>query len=69
VRGAVTRKEAAQVVDAERRDGEEVEEVEVAGARGSRGSGSSSRAARLRGKRRSSGFLLLLPFSFSSGCG
>jgi hypothetical protein len=45
VRGAVTRREAALVGDAERRGGEKVEEAEVAGVRGSRGSGSSSRAA------------------------
>jgi hypothetical protein len=42
VRGAVTRREAALVGEAERRGGEE---AEVAGVRGSRGSGSSSRAA------------------------
>jgi hypothetical protein len=45
VRGAVTRKKAALVGEAERRGGEEAGEVGVAGVRGSRGSGSSSRAA------------------------
>jgi hypothetical protein len=56
VRGAVTRREAALVGDAERHGGEEVEQAEVEGVRGSRGSGSSSRAAPASRRRRRYGF-------------
>jgi hypothetical protein len=59
VRGAVTRREAALVGDAERHGGEEVEQAEVEGVRGSRGSGSSSRAAPASRWRRRYGFAVV----------